>query len=65
MEVKGITVEKVLENTTTRLLKIKFTALQIFLKTLPQKCWPWYLGNYIDNTDGTYTYLCNYTDCTK
>ena len=44
---------------------MNFPAWQLFLKTLPQKCWPQYLGNYTDNTDGTYTYLGNYTDGTK
>ena len=46
-----------LEITTTRLLKMSFPARQLFLKTLPLKCWPQYLGNYADNIDGTYTYL--------
>ena len=49
--------EKFLKITTTRLLKMNFPAWQLFLNTLPQKCWPQYLGNYTDNTDGTYTYL--------
>ena len=44
---------------------MNFPAWQLFLKTLPQKCWPQYLGNYTDNTDGTYTYLGNYTDGRK
>ena len=57
--------EKFLEITTTRLLKGNFPAWQLFLKTLPQKCWPRYLRNYTDNTDGTYTYLGNYADGTK
>ena len=46
-----------LEITTTRLLKMSSPAWQLFLKTLPLKYWPQYLGNYADNIDGTYTYL--------
>ena len=37
--------------TTTRFLKMNFPAWQLFLKTLPRKCWPQYLGNYSNNTD--------------
>ena len=58
-------VETFLEITTTRLLKINVPAWQLFLKTLLQKCCAQYLGNYTDNTDGTYTYLSNYTDVTN
>ena len=31
---------------TTTLLKINFPTWQLFLKILPQKYWPQYLGNY-------------------
>ena len=41
---------------------MNFPAWQLFLKTLPQKYWPKYLGNYTDNTDGTYPFLGNYID---
>ena len=61
----GAPARKVLEITTTRLLKMNFPAWQLFLETLPQKRWPQYLCNYTDNTDGTYTYLGNYTDGTN
>ena len=54
--------ENFLEITTTKLLKGNFPAWQLFLKTLPQKYWPKYLGNYTDNTDGTYPFLGNYID---
>ena len=43
--------EMFLEITTTRLLKMNFPAWQLILTTLPQKCWPEYLGNYTDNAD--------------
>ena len=57
--------EKFLEITTTRLLKMNFPAWHLFLKTLSQECWPQYLGNYTDNIDGTHTYLGSYTDGKK
>ena len=57
--------EKFLEITTTRFLKMNFPAWQLLLKTLPQKCWPQYLYNFTDNTDGAYIYLGNYTGGTK
>ena len=49
----GLMLEKFIE-ITTRLLKMNFPAWQLFLKTLPEKGWPQYLGNYIDYSDGTY-----------
>ena len=61
----GLMLKNPLEITTTRLPKINFSTWQLFLKTLPQKCWPQYLVNYTGNTDGTCTYLGNYTDGTK
>ena len=53
----GLTLETFLEITTTRLLKVNFPSWRLFLKTLPQKCWLQYLGNYTDNTDGTFGQL--------
>ena len=61
----GLTLEKFLEITTTKVLKMNFSAWQLFSKTLAQEYWSQYLGNYTDYTDGTYTYLGNYTDGTK
>ena len=61
----GLMLETFLEITTTRLLKMNSPAWELFLKTQPQKCWPQYFGNYVDNTDVTYIYLGNYTDGTK
>ena len=53
----GLTLETFLEITTTRLLKVNFPSWRLFLKTLPQKCWLQYLGDYTDNTDGTFEQL--------
>ena len=50
----GHMLEKFLEIATTKLLKMSFPVQQLFLKTLPQRCWPQYLGNYTNYTDGGY-----------
>ena len=57
--------EKFLEITTNKLLKMEFPAWQFFFKTLAQKYLSQYLGNYTDYVDGSYTYLDNYQNGTK
>ena len=59
--------ETFLEIITTRLLKTKneLSSLTALFKNLASKYWPQYLGNHTDNTDGTYTYLSNYTNSNR
>ena len=37
-----------------KIAKNELPSLAAFLKTLPQKCWPQYLGSYTDYTDVRY-----------
>ena len=40
-----------------QIAKYELPSLAVLFKNLPQKCWPRYLGNYTDYSDGTYNYL--------
>ena len=40
-----------------QIAKYELPSLTVLFKNLPQKCWPRYLRNYTDYSDGTYNYL--------